>query len=124
MNEKLNTIIQNYSMTEEDQETLRTLFQARESDVYHPQEDGDFDWMLDASSEEEEPPEERYEDLGLLGVGGMGEVRKVRDTLFNRTLAMKIIHPKIQRFTIGGTAFSRGGQSGCSATAPQYCSCL
>ena len=34
----------------------------------------------------------RYEDLGLLGMGGMGEVRRVRDRLLGRTLAMKIIH--------------------------------
>ena len=35
----------------------------------------------------------RYEDLGLLGVGGMGEVRQVRDGNLRRTMAMKIIHP-------------------------------
>jgi len=34
----------------------------------------------------------RYIDLGPLGVGGMGEVRRVRDKLLGRTLAMKIIH--------------------------------
>jgi eukaryotic-like serine/threonine-protein kinase len=34
---------------------------------------------------------DRYEDLGLLGVGGMGEVRRVRDRELNRTMAMKII---------------------------------
>ena len=33
-----------------------------------------------------------YEDLGLLGEGGMGEVRRVKDLTLNRTLAMKIIH--------------------------------
>jgi hypothetical protein len=33
-----------------------------------------------------------YDDLGELGVGGMGEVRKIRDRTLNRTLAMKIIH--------------------------------
>jgi tetratricopeptide (TPR) repeat protein/serine/threonine protein kinase len=37
----------------------------------------------------------RYEDLGLLGVGGMGEVRQVRDPDLRRTLAMKIIHPRL-----------------------------
>ncbi len=37
----------------------------------------------------------RYDDLGLLGAGGMGEVRKVFDRSLNRTLAMKIIHPKL-----------------------------
>ena len=36
--------------------------------------------------------EDRYIDLGLLGKGGMGEVRKVRDKVLKRNLAMKIIH--------------------------------
>ena len=36
-----------------------------------------------------------YDDLGKLGVGGMGEVRKIRDRTLNRTLAMKIIHPNL-----------------------------
>ena len=49
--------------------------------------------------------EERYLDLGLLGKGGMGEVRKVRDTLLHRNIAIKIMDPQyshtqraIQRF--------------------------
>ncbi len=33
----------------------------------------------------------RYEDLGLLGEGGMGEVRRVRDRDLNRVMAMKVI---------------------------------
>jgi eukaryotic-like serine/threonine-protein kinase len=37
----------------------------------------------------------RYEDLGLIGFGGMGEVRRVRDYELNRTLAIKIAHEKI-----------------------------
>ncbi|MDP6932804.1 MAG: serine/threonine-protein kinase, partial [Myxococcota bacterium] len=36
-------------------------------------------------------PTERYEDLGLIETGGMGEVRRVRDRELNRTMAMKII---------------------------------
>ena len=34
---------------------------------------------------------QRYTDLGILGTGGMGVVRRVRDNLLNRTLAMKIL---------------------------------
>jgi hypothetical protein len=39
----------------------------------------------------------RYLNLGILGKGGMGEVRKVKDQVLNRDLAMKIIHPNILR---------------------------
>ena len=35
----------------------------------------------------------RYQDLGPLGLGGMGEVRRVRDRHLQRTVAMKIIRP-------------------------------
>lgn len=34
----------------------------------------------------------RYEDLGLLGYGAMGEVRRVKDPILKRTLAIKILH--------------------------------
>ncbi|MEM9516520.1 MAG: bifunctional serine/threonine-protein kinase/formylglycine-generating enzyme family protein [Actinomycetota bacterium] len=34
---------------------------------------------------------ERYVDLGLIGKGGMGEVRRVRDLLLGRNLAMKVL---------------------------------
>jgi serine/threonine protein kinase/formylglycine-generating enzyme required for sulfatase activity len=34
---------------------------------------------------------DRYEDMGAIAIGGMGEVRRVWDTLLNRTLAMKIL---------------------------------
>ena len=57
---------------------------------------------LNFADEESPNPEEkplnsigRYDDLGELGVGGMGEVRKIRDRTLNRTLAMKIIHQKM-----------------------------
>ncbi len=48
-----------------------------------------------AAAELREPapssPWERYEDLGVLGAGGMGEVHRVRDTILGRTLAMKLL---------------------------------
>lgn len=40
----------------------------------------------------------RYRDLGRLGKGGMGEVRRVFDTELNRELAMKIIAPSALPF--------------------------
>ena len=40
------------------------------------------------------PPGSRYEDLGLLGAGGMGQVRRVYDRDLNRIVAMKIINAR------------------------------
>jgi eukaryotic-like serine/threonine-protein kinase len=44
-----------------------------------------------------EEPEDlgRYENLGPLGFGGMGDVHRVREPTLNRKLAMKIIHPHL-----------------------------
>ncbi len=47
---------------------------------------------LRAIGDEADP---RYEDLGLLGKGGMGEVRRVRDRDLGRVLAMKIASPRV-----------------------------
>ena len=71
----------------------------------------DEDWLtgelfseLQESAELEEIEEEepiprlgRYEDLGLLGAGGMGEVHKIKEPNLHRTLAMKILHEKLLR---------------------------
>lgn len=35
----------------------------------------------------------RYQDLGIIGTGGMGEVRRVLDRDLNRTMAMKVVKP-------------------------------
>lgn len=40
--------------------------------------------------------QERYTDLGLLGEGGMGQVRRVRDALLGRIVAMKLLRPDRQ----------------------------
>ena len=37
----------------------------------------------------------RYHNLGSLGIGGMGEVRKVLDPSLNRVVALKVIHPHL-----------------------------
>ncbi|MEZ4322034.1 MAG: bifunctional serine/threonine-protein kinase/formylglycine-generating enzyme family protein [Myxococcota bacterium] len=42
----------------------------------------------------ETTPEKRYLDLGPIGQGGMGEVRRVRDVVLNRFMAMKILRPE------------------------------
>ena len=39
----------------------------------------------------------RYHDLGPIATGGMGEVRRVRDRMLNRVLAMKLVRPAMQQ---------------------------
>ncbi|MDP6934719.1 MAG: protein kinase, partial [Myxococcota bacterium] len=40
-------------------------------------------------------PEDKYVDLGTIGTGGMGEVRRVRDRTLKRVMAMKVIRPAL-----------------------------
>lgn len=49
----------------------------------------------DLSAEAGRPQAERYEDLGLLGVGGMGEVRRVLDRHLGRVVALKRLRPEL-----------------------------
>lgn len=53
----------------------------------------------------------RFEDLGLLGVGGMGEVRRVRDRVLNRVVAMKIIQPRVLETRLGRARFLAEAQA-------------
>ena len=39
----------------------------------------------------------RYQDLGLLGRGGIGEVRRVYDPELRRTVALKLLHPQWEK---------------------------
>jgi serine/threonine-protein kinase len=43
----------------------------------------------------DDPSAQRYEDLGAIGRGGMGDVRRVFDRHFERVLAMKILAPEL-----------------------------
>ncbi len=56
-------------------------------------------WPLEAQGSPglsvEPKPGTRYVDLGLIGEGGMGEVRRVLDRELNRTMAMKILRPEL-----------------------------
>ncbi|AKT43788.1 uncharacterized protein CMC5_080250 [Chondromyces crocatus] len=48
--------------------------------------------MVDSSERTRGVPlSERYEDLGRIARGGMGDVRRVRDQMMQRTLAMKVL---------------------------------
>jgi len=53
---------------------------------------------------------QRYEDIGLLGVGGMGEVRRVRDNLLQRRMAMKLLHPRLRVSARGVARFVEEAQ--------------
>ncbi len=56
--------------------------------------DGQEPGCLPPSEEDDEPPDGfggRYADLGLLGRGGMGEVRLARDQYVGRKVALKVI---------------------------------
>ncbi|MEZ4236435.1 MAG: SUMF1/EgtB/PvdO family nonheme iron enzyme [Myxococcota bacterium] len=46
---------------------------------------------------------DRYEDRGVLGVGGMGEVRRVWDSVLGREVAMKLVRPTVA-VAAGGAA--------------------
>lgn len=59
--------------------------------------DGTAQTLFFDEDEEREDLGARYEDLGVLGEGGMGEVRRVWDRDLNRKLAMKIAKPALMR---------------------------
>ncbi len=60
----------------------------------------------------------RYEDLGVLGIGGMGEVRRVRDPTLKRTLAMKIIHLRLLKHRGAVSRFVEEAQVGAQLQHP------
>ncbi|MCB9766084.1 MAG: SUMF1/EgtB/PvdO family nonheme iron enzyme [Alphaproteobacteria bacterium] len=43
----------------------------------------------------ESAPNERYDDLGRIALGGMGEIRRARDFQLNRVIAMKVLRPEL-----------------------------
>lgn len=47
-----------------------------------------------AAGESRASPSPRYEDLGSIARGGMGEVRRMRDRAMGRVLAMKLLYPE------------------------------
>jgi serine/threonine-protein kinase len=54
---------------------------------------------------------ERFNDLGLIGIGGMGEVRRALDRDLNRVVALKIIRPELMRNTRAVARFVEEAQT-------------
>ncbi len=52
-----------------------------------------------------------YEDLGLIGIGGMAEVRRVRDRRLNRVMAMKILRQDVADDAILAARFIEEAQA-------------
>ena len=75
---------------------------------------------LRARTKNEDEPQRlgRYIDLGVLGIGGMGEVRKVLDENLKRTLAMKIIHPRLMASRRSISRFVEEAQVGAQLQHP------
>ncbi|MDQ2950228.1 MAG: protein kinase [Acidobacteriota bacterium] len=61
-----------------------------------------------------------YEIAGPLGVGGMGEVYRARDTRLNRTVAIKIIRQHLSSSTLR-ERFEREGRAVASLSHPNIC---
>ena len=64
----------------------------------------------------------RYIDLGILGEGGMGEVRKVHDGVLKRNLAMKIIHSSMLSSRNALSRFTEEAQVGAQLQHPNLSS--
>ena len=60
----------------------------------------------------------RYQDLGQLGQGGMGEVRQVHDNELNRSVAMKVIHANLMTNTNAMMRFIEEGRSDLNCNTP------
>ena len=85
-------------------DTLVRQLSSRNSSVLRTVTDAPSALTLDPPEPTDDPPTEgrafvgvgdRYEDLGRIGIGGMGEVRRVRDRDLGRTMAMKIIRAEL-----------------------------
>src|SRR5262245_39455094 len=62
-----------------------------------------------------------YEILALLGVGGMGEVYKAKDTRLNRTVAIKVLPQHLRNNPELKQRFKREAQAVASLEHPHIC---
>jgi serine/threonine protein kinase len=62
-----------------------------------------------------------YEILAPIGVGGMGEVYKARDTRLDRTVAIKVLAPRIAADPDGRERFEREARAVAALSHPHIC---
>jgi eukaryotic-like serine/threonine-protein kinase len=68
--------------------------------------------------EESLPQLGRYDDMGIIGSGGMGEVRRICDKDLNRVLAIKIIHEQLLSNDTATARFIEEAQIGAQLQHP------
>jgi len=97
-------LVQRLGLGEEDSAQLEALFERHRGGPGLPNTtlpdyvpvDVDMEPAPAAAEAEQLALDERYEDLGPIGEGGMGKVHRVRDRALNRVLAMKILHEPLR----------------------------
>lgn len=72
----------------------RTLYDTS-VDLMSEEPGSTLDTLAPKDQEFNHPQIGRYDDLGIIGSGGMGEVRRICDRDLNRVLAIKIIHQNL-----------------------------
>ena len=100
MSDELEAWISRVNPSMAEAEALRLLFKQRNENVTFLQPSLQSVQSLNVSSSDVDwsplkHDHDRYEDLGVLGQGGMGQVRRVKDKRLGRIVAMKIMRPEL-----------------------------
>ncbi|MGC6507146.1 MAG: serine/threonine protein kinase [Myxococcota bacterium] len=127
MSDELEAWISRTDLSMADAESLRLLFEQRSDHVTFMQpslqsiqsvalvETEDADWNPVVHNTD------RYEDLGMLGQGGMGQVRRVKDRRLGRVVAMKIMRPELLSNPREVQRFVEEAQVGAQLQHPSIC---